>query len=142
MKYNQETVTKIDAEHINGLANRADCSARTEEAESFLHLIRITVLEQVSEIDAGDWQREMVEDYSGRAHQIADGAPDVYTHTMWEEFVGTAAWTVEIDYEEQAESSMEDRARVRLYEIARILVNSLASEIADSLIDEYEEVTV
>lgn len=142
MKYNQETIDKLSTAHVNGLANRADCSAKTEEAERFLLSICDSVLEQVAEIDAEDWQREMVEDYSGLAHQIADGAPDVYTHTMWEEFVGTAAWTVEVDYEEPAEASMEDRARVRLYEIARVLVNSLATEIAESLIDEDEEVTV
>lgn len=141
MRYNQETITKIDNEHVTELANRAGCSINNEESERFLFKVCAAVTEGAAHIDAEDWEYEMVDDRHGVASQIAETAASVYTTTMWREFVGTAAWLVDVEEPEHGES-MEAGAYRRLAEIARLLVKSLATEIAESLIDEDEEVTV
>lgn len=137
MRYNQDIITKIDNEHITELANRAGCSINNEESERFLFKVCAAVIEEAAHIDAEDWEYEMLDDRHAVASQIAETAASVYTTTMWREFVGTAAWLV--DVEESQLTDMESGAYRRLAEIARLLVKSLATEIAESRIETCSE---
>lgn len=61
-------------------------------------------------------------------HEIADGAPDVYTHQRWREFVDLCAYHEDIEGYMSSDSTMTDRAGVALYQIAERLVYALVKE--------------
>jgi len=58
-------------------------------------------------------------------HEIADGAPDVYTHRRWLEFVDLCAYQEDISEYVLTDTSMTDRAGIALYLIARRLLDQL-----------------
>jgi len=140
MKYDAGTLADIHGEPVWTLASRVDCRVDTDAAQAFLASVRDAIVGLTDEISADDWEREVVEDYSGSRHEIADNAPDVYTWTLWQEFIGTAAYTWDDDARdlecENAGTSMEDRARLRLYLIADALAVSIANDILESLSDD------
>lgn len=63
-------------------------------------------------------------------HEIADGAPDVYTHKRWQEFVDLAAYSE--DLSEWGPIDPDDLERavagVALYQIAERLARALIEE--------------
>jgi hypothetical protein len=133
MYRNIAEVTALSAYALGALI---DVSPENEEAEAFLTGIRDAVIGAAEEIDPEDWNREMVEDYSGRASEIADGAPNVYTWRKWQQFIGVAGWQEDIsDYELPADvdgyhGALDAGASLALYSMAGRLVSALAEEIA------------
>ena len=121
-----------------------DVSPENEEGKSFLTGIRDAVIEATEEYDPEDWDRELVEDYSGRATEIAEAAPDVYTWRKWQEFVGLAAWQEDLSEYGMPEDFggyhgvLDARASLALFAMAGRLVSALAKEIAPSDDDEPE----
>jgi len=113
-----------------------DVSPENAEAEAFLTGIRNAVIEATEEFDPEDWQRQVVEDYSGRATEIADGAPSVYAWQKWRQFAGVAGWLEDLsDWELPADvdgyyGALDAGASIALYSMARRLVSALAEEIA------------
>ena len=106
-----------------------------EEGKSFLAGIRDAVLELTAEIDADDWNRDVIEDYAGAASSVADGAPSVYTWRKWQQFIGVAGWQEDItDYgmpdDYGYHGVMDAGASLALFAMARRLVSALAEEIA------------
>ena len=130
---NLDTTRALNALQLGRLI---DVSPENDEAQSFLTGIRDAVVEMTAEIDPEDWRREMVEDYSGTGTEIADGAPDVYTWTKWQEFIGLAAWQEDLtDYEIPADvdgyhGALDAGATLALYAMARRLVTAIAESLA------------
>ena len=79
-------------------------------------------------------------EYAGEkfdAHEIADGAPSVYTWERWQEFVDLAAWREDPD-DLGAGDDMTERAGVCLYIIAERLAKALVQYAVETA-DEDEE---
>lgn len=133
MYRNIPEVTALNAFQLGALI---DVSPENEEAEAFLTGVRDAVIEAAEEFDPEDWERQMVEDYSGRATEIAGGAPDVYTWQKWQEFIGLAAWQEDLsDWEFPADvdgyhGALDAGASLALFSMASRLVSALAEEIA------------
>jgi hypothetical protein len=136
-QYERMTLAAIASENGLQLARRVDASTDNEAAIKFYAKVRDAVLEHVGLFDAEDWERELVEDYSGCRTEISDGAPSVYTYDMWETFIGCRAWEWDSEASDFAgeTTSMTDQASLRLYLIADALVVSLARDIAATVDD-------
>lgn len=130
--YDRNTLRDIRALKPWELARLADTRADNDDAESFLTGIRDSVLEATEYVDADDWERQLVDDYSGQAHEMADGAPSVCTHTLWQQFLGLQAY-----WEDPTEigepTDMNETAGVCLYLIASRLVSALAEMVNDGI---------
>ena len=132
---NLDEVTAMNSHQLGALIG---VSPENDEAEAFLLDIRDSVIEATTEYDPEDWDREMVEDYAGRATEIADGAPNVYTWRKWQQFIGVAGWQEDIsgygmpDDADGYHGLMDAGASVALFAMARRLVSALAEEVAPS----------
>jgi hypothetical protein len=132
---NLDEVTAMNAYQLGALI---DVSPENDEGKAFLLGIRDAVIEATTEYDPEDWVREIVEDYAGRASEIADGAPSVYTWRKWQQFIGVAGWQEDItDYGMSHDTdgyagAMDAGASVALFAMARRLVSALAEEVAPS----------
>lgn len=63
--------------------------------------------------------------------EIADAAPDVYTHTRWQEFADLGAWQEDPTEIGSDGSDMTAAAGVCLYMIAERLAWALLGELAE-----------
>lgn len=116
------------SEHTaNMLARLADC-ASPDGPESAGAQFLISVQDSVNEV----FEYEVTED---TVSEIADGAPDVYTHTMWAEFVDLAAYNEDPTELGADGSDMEKCARICLYMIAERLAQALISEHETAEVD-------
>lgn len=105
----------------NQLSSMAGCASPdsfTSAGAKFLENIADSVIEA---IDAG----EMNDD---RAAEIADNAPDIYTHTMWSEFVDLCAYQEDPTELGADASDMDKCARICLYMIAERLVSAIRED--------------
>jgi hypothetical protein len=126
-----ERIAAIRELSINQLAGMAECacpdSGNNEPMSAgadLLDSVRRNVLEAIEYDRLG-------EDRSDLAHEIADSAPDVYTHQLWSEFVDLAAYTedpTELGFDG---SDMEQGARTCLYIIAERLALALFAMLDD-----------
>jgi len=123
------------------LADMADCGSPDRLDSSgalFLCSVRDAVMEHVT-YAGSDWDDDSMPDMieksfmdNGIAHEIADGAPDVYTFTRWAEFVDLAAYQEVPEFGEWPED-LTDAAGVALYQIAERLVSALVAEVCEHL---------
>jgi len=107
---------------VNQLVKLADCASpdsMTSPGAAFLESVRDAVADTI-EPDG------TLRDDS--RHEIADGAPDVYTVTRWAEFVDLAAYQEEPDCGEWP-SDLTDAAGVALYQIAARLISAILDDI-------------
>jgi hypothetical protein len=105
----------------------ADPDAPNSAGGKFLTAVRDTYVEHV-EYKGEDFDPS--EDIGDVAHEIADGAPDVYTHTRWMEFVDIAAYHEDIsDLMPETGDDLTKAAGVALYMIAERLVYALHAEL-------------
>lgn len=75
--------------------------------------------------------REYGELDQDRIHEIADGAPDVYTHKLWAEFVDLEAYNEDPTDLGCDGTNMTQAAAVCLYIIAERLANALIADLED-----------
>jgi hypothetical protein len=61
-------------------------------------------------------------------HEIADNAPDVYTHQKWREFVDLGAYYEEPEHGEWS-TDLDNAGSVALYQIAERLVMAVWAEL-------------
>jgi hypothetical protein len=113
------------------LARMADSAEPDDALDSagakFLTAVRDAYVEHV-EYKGEDFDPS--EDIGDVAHEIADGAPDVYTHTRWMEFVDIAAYHEDIsDLMPETGDDLTKAAGVALYMIAERLVYALHAEL-------------
>lgn len=101
------------------LARLADCGS-PDTPESPGAALLLSVQDDVNDLDA----RPDDDD----THQIADGAPDVYTYKRWQEFVDLAAWQEDLDELGGTPEDLTEAAGVALYIIARRLADRLIAE--------------
>lgn len=103
----------------------------------FLRSVEDAVYELADRVGAID--TDTIND-DGSVHEIADAAPDVYTHTRWQEFTDLAAWQEDIS--EYGEIDGDDLERsvagVALYMIAERLAWALLEELAEEAEEEGE----
>lgn len=126
MEYNQTALNEIANLKDFELATLAACGLDNEAASQFLIRIRNDVLDAITEIPPDDWEVQIEESY------IPDGAISIYTHTMWDQFVGTRAWTEDISDYGDIEDMAAGASRC-LYEIAQRLVWALSEKILESM---------
>lgn len=63
-------------------------------------------------------------DDRGQILEIADGAPSVYTHARWQQFVDLAAYQEDPEHSDWPDS-LTDAAGIALYQVAERLCNAL-----------------
>ena len=110
------------------LASMADCgSPDSPESVGAMLLVHVrdAVVEYLEGHDAGQYNEDERDAY---AHEIPDGAPSVYTHERWAEFVDLAAYN-EDPTEYGAPDDMNQAAAVCLYIIAERLFWALLAEV-------------
>lgn len=154
-----EEIKELIAEFCEGvdkwetwrLANEANVSHENEQADSFLTHVRDQLTDVLSTWDVDELAEAFAEqdlvgklDYDGRLHEIADGAPDIYTHTRWLEFTGMEAWT-ETDDDGLVASSFEgggdmtEAIGIILYQIALRLVNRILELLQEAYDEAFED---
>lgn len=108
------------------LSRLADCGTPDHSESSgalFLKSIRDEVLEAFGETELDE---SIDED---RVHQIADNAPDVYTHKRWQEFVDLQAYDEDVNDYLTGTENLTTIAGLALYVIAERLVTALVQEL-------------
>lgn len=122
-----EAISEQNAYQLAGLADCASPDSPESDGAKFLESVRDAVVEEIEANGVEDW-----EDRDGILHEIADNAPDVYTHTRWSEFVDLAAYNEDISEYGEYGNDLTQAAAVALYMIAERLVRALFSEAADA----------
>lgn len=90
--------------------------------ESLGALTLLSVRDDVADAVArGNWR----DDPERCAHEIADGAIEVYTHQLWEQFVDLGAYNTDISDYGRDLSDMNELAGVAIYEICASLIRAL-----------------
>ena len=121
------------------LAGEADCSS-PDSVDSigarFLTNVRDAVLDLCATRYAVDLDRI---DDNGSVTEIADGAPSVYTYTLWQQFTDLGAWTEDVT-EFGELTDMEQGARVALYMIADRLARVIVDAIAEAATEDDDDV--
>lgn len=117
------------------LARIADVPSGTARSDEFLDTVRVNVVEMAAWVDADQWEREAVEDYSGRLSEAADGAIATYDAELWEQFVGLRAWQEE---DAAVGAAIKDAATEALSVIAQRLAKALAEKINEAVGDYLE----
>lgn len=118
---------RIDKEHTSHrLANMADCSIDSTDAEGFLRSVVSNLAEAVEYADDGfDW--------GDLTHEVADGCVPIYTQDIWSTFVGCRAWNEDpSELCSQEDTSMEKQAQVALFLIAERLCDALLREAQEN----------
>lgn len=116
------------------LSSEADCGS-PDSLESagmaFLTSVRDAVVEGIEDgtfEPDGDGR----DDDNGAVHAIADGAPSIYTHTLWKQFVDLCAYQEEPEFGEWPDD-LEKAGGIALFQIAERLVYAILREWRDGL---------
>src|SRR4051812_11998356 len=131
-------ITRIKSYTAHQLSGDADCASPdspTSAGAHFLTNVRDNVVERVEGFDADDLEalRSEVGTVQDVVSEIADEAPNVYTYTLWCQFVDLAAYNEDPTELGADGSDMEQSARVCLYMIAERLAQALFTEIHEAL---------
>jgi hypothetical protein len=116
------------------LADMADCaSPDTLESPGAKFLERVQ--DDVNERDADSFSGDYLHD---AAHEIADNAPDVYTHARWLQFADLCAYNEEPEQGEWP-SDLTNAAGIALYQIAYRLAVKLLEDRLEAVEDEGDD---
>ena len=118
------------------LADLAEC-ASPDSNSSPGAMFLISVQDGVN--DATSYDPTQTE-WADQAAEIADDAPDVYTHTLWLEFIDLCAYREDPSDLGVDAHDMEQAARVCLYLIAERLANVLFEQYNEDGPDDDTEV--
>ncbi len=137
-----EILDEIKSRSAFALANDADSGcpdAKDSEGGLFLTRVRDSLLEQIDyHLGIGWTLADSIEEIRNDTHEIADGAPSIYTYTMWQQFVDLQAY-----HEDPTEygdvEDMQKAAAICLYIIADRLVYTLLDQIESALADEVND---
>lgn len=113
------------------LANSADCGTPDSETSAgalMLKSVAMAVADLIEEFDEDGAPRDL----DDRISEIADDAPDVYTHGRWVEFTDLAGYHEDPSEIVGDEHDMTKLAGVCLYIIAERLARELVNEFAPS----------
>jgi hypothetical protein len=132
------TLTEIkEWTYVLSSKDMADCGdpdSRESAGMEFLTSVRDAVVEGIEDgtfVSDGDGSSD---NDNGAVHQIADNAPDVYTHTRWKEFVDLAAYLEEPEISDAWPEDLTEAAGVALYQIAERLVYAILREWREGLV--------
>jgi len=128
-------IKSYTAHQLSGDADCASPDSPTSAGAHFLTNVRDNVVERVEGFDADDLEalRSEVGTVQDVVSEIADEAPNVYTYTLWCQFVDLAAYNEDPTELGADGSDMEQSARVCLYMIAERLAQALFTEIHEAL---------
>ncbi|WJN63479.1 Ocr-like antirestriction protein [Streptomyces phage phiScoe56] len=108
----------------------------TSVGADFLRSVRDSVIERVEwlvEHDELSLVEAAEEVRDGDAlGEIADGAPSVYTHRAWSEFLDLGGYNEDLEPHEISGDNLNQVPGIALYHIAYRLASHLLEEIADS----------
>ena len=107
----------------------ADCSspdAPDSAGADFLIHVRNDTLELLESV-GDDLDPETI-DHDGSVHEIADGAPNVYTTRRWSQFLDLEAYNEEPELG-QWPDSLNDAAGIALYQIAERLAWAIIRDV-------------
>ena len=142
----RDHVTDYGARSVPHLASLAECHTPPRGSDGARFLAHVageigdTLAEILDDLGPDAFAGSIVaavqrfrdgEDDDERAREIAEGAPDVYTHTRWAEFVDLNAWQEDVSEWDGAGAELTDLAGYALAEIARRLVDALAGEVVE-----------
>lgn len=117
------------------LATIAECYAPNSldsAGAKFLTNLRDATIESIEgALCDGEEPAAVVE--SAAAFELTDGAPDVYTHQRWLEFVDLGAWEEEIEISTDG-AEMTALAGAALTQIAERLVRALVDIVQDKYV--------
>lgn len=117
------------------LANMADCACPDNSESPGALFLRSIAFDYAERKEYGEVDEDT-------AHEIADGAPSIYTYTRWQQFVDLGAWQEDLDELGGPTNDMEQNAGVCLYLIAARLVAALAAEDEDEDEDSDDDASV
>jgi hypothetical protein len=121
---NPMTIDEIRNASPYDLADMADCDCpdnRESSGAAMLACVRDSVVKAIQDgsITLDDF------DDRGQLHEIADGAPSVYTHTIWRTFVDLAAYQEENEFGDEWPNDLTKAASLALYQISNRLAHAL-----------------
>jgi hypothetical protein len=129
-----EAKKDIESRKAWSLARDAECGD-PDSTESAGALLLTGVRDAVLDLfDADD-----INDGSDTIHEIADGAPSVYTHRRFQEFVDLQAYQEDPTELGSDGSDMTEAAGICLYIIAERLARSLWDELAEAAAEDEDE---
>jgi len=140
------TLKEKNAYHLSSDAGCATPDTLTSEGARLLTGVRDSVVELIEGLDIDDWHEAADGhdigslDDRGAVSEIADGAPSIYTHTLWGQFVDLAAYNedpTELGVEAGGidADDLSRAAAMCLYIIADRLARSLLEEAAETYVD-------
>jgi hypothetical protein len=118
----------------SGLADCLCPDADDSAGGKFLADVRDAVVEGI-EAETFDPDSDDRDNYNGEISQIADAAPDIYTHQKWSEFVDLGAYQEEPEHGEWPDD-LDKAASIALYQIAEHLVYGLLREWREGLAEQ------
>lgn len=137
-----DTIRELNAFELARLAECGHPDAIDSAGAEFLASVLRAFIEMAEDVEPEDFDREVIEDYSGIRHQAIDGSVPFITHQVWATFTDLAAYQEdpsELGYGTDGVIEMERLAQVCLYLIADRLGAALADAVLSALIE--QEVT-
>jgi hypothetical protein len=130
-----EAVADIRSMTVYTLARLADCAEPDTDETAGADFLRYTARDTAEHIAYVDDVRDI--DVCDAAHDIADGAPSVYTAHRWAQYVDLAAYTEPIadDYGADVYTDPTAGAGVALYAIAHRLTCALIEHAIETVND-------
>lgn len=107
--------------NVYQLTTLADCGRPESSRGHGAQFLECVQADTIDAIERGELDER-------RVHEISDGAPSVYTHERWVEFVDLCAYQEDVREYVTDESNPTSMAGVALYLIAERLVRALAIE--------------
>jgi hypothetical protein len=128
----------IKGRHVYSLARDAetlDPDGEDSPGARLLSSVRDSVIEAVEyKVSEGLTLVEAAEDVrdGDELGEIADGAPSVYTHQVWTEFLDLGGYREDLEPHDLNVDDLNKIPGIALYHIAYRLASTLLEEIADS----------
>ncbi|AKY03748.1 OCR-like antirestriction protein [Streptomyces phage Lannister] len=131
-----EEIKQRGAFSLAGDAETLDPDSHTSAGAQFLTSVRDATIERIEWAVENDGLTlvEAAEDFrDGDAiGEVADGAPSIYTHQVWQEFVDLGAYREDLEPHDLNGDDLSKIAGIALYHVAWRLASVLAEEIIDN----------
>lgn len=128
-------IKDLNAYQLQGIAECGDPDGQESEGALFLLRVRDAVVEKWEYAQANGEEVEP----SDLAHEVADDAPSVYTHTRWKQFVDLAAYQEEPETSDEWPNDLTEAAAVALYQIAERLALAIIEDLTPDEDDNEED---
>lgn len=128
-KVNVKALAELNAYQLASLADVNSPDSLESAGAEFLSRVRNSVIESLEYVvsEHADYDLlDVVATVRDDGHEIADGAPSIYTFERFKQFTDLAAWQEDIsELSDGSAANMEALAGIALYVIAERLVDAL-----------------